>query len=126
MDFAIDIATDGSAIGAMTFNQAKHGNLMNNIYLSLAVKKGSWFQDLNFGSRLHLLQRAKNTEQTAALTEEYCKEALQWLIDTGRAKKIEVYSERDRLQDLHRLKLLVVVTKMDGEPVSFDTFVEVV
>ena len=126
MDFNIDIATDGSAAGAMTYEQATNGNLKNNIYLSLMVKKGSWFQDLNFGSRLHLLQRAKNTEQTAALAEEYCKEALQWLIDTGRATKMEITSERDRPQDLHRLKLIVAVTKADGDQVAFTTFVEVV
>jgi len=126
MDFAIDIATDGSAIGVMTFNKAENGNLMNNIYLSLVVKKGSWFQDLTFGSRLHLLQRSKNTEQTAVLAEEYCKEALQWLIDTGRARKIDVIAQRDRLQDLHRLLLQVTVTAITGEPVTFTTFVEVV
>jgi len=126
MDFNIDIATDGSAAGVMTFDKSANGNLMNNIYLSLVIKKGSWFQDLNFGSRLHLLQRAKNTEQTAALAEEYCKEALQWLIDTARATKIDVISERDRLQDLHRLKLLVAVTKADGDQVTYTTFMEVV
>jgi hypothetical protein len=37
-----------------------------------------------------------------------------------------VYSQRDRTQDLHRLKLLVEVTQADGRQVSFDTFVEVV
>jgi len=126
MDFAIDIATDGSATGAMTFDKGSDGNLRNNIYLSLVIKRGSWFQNLTFGSRLHLLQRAKNTEQTAALAEEYCKEALQWLIDTGRVKKIEIIAQRDREQDLHRLKLLVMVTKSNGDQVSFTTFVEVV
>ena len=126
MDFNIDIATDGSAAGAMTYEQATDGNLRNNIYLSLMVQKGAWFQDLNFGSRLHLLQRAKNTEQTAALAEEYCREALQWLIDTGRATKINVTSDRDRLQDLHRLKMIVEVTRADGDQVTYTAFVEVV
>lgn len=126
MDFLIDIATDSSAAGAMTYEQATDGNLMNNIYLSLVIKRGAWFQNPNFGSRLHLLQRAKNTEQTAALAEEYCKEALQWLIDTGRARNIDVIAQRDRSQDLHRLLLQVTVTATTGEPVTFTTFVEVV
>ena len=99
---------------------------MNNIYLSLIVRRGSFFQNTDFGSRLHLLKRAKNTEKTAALAEEYCKEALQWLIDTGRATKINVYTQRDRLQDLNRLKLLAEVTQADGRQVSFETFVEVI
>lgn len=124
MDFTIDIATDGLATGGMTFNKAE--NIMNNIYLSLMIRRGAWFQNPDFGSRLHLLLRAKNTPHTAALAEDYCKEALQWLIDTGRATKISVYSQRDRTQDLHRLKLAIEVTQSDGRRVTFDTFVEVV
>jgi len=126
MDFAIESATDGSATGTMTFDKGSDGNLRNNIFLSLVIKRGSWFQNPSFGSRLHLLQRAKNSEQTAALAEDYCKEALDWLIDTGRVKKIEIIAQRDREQDLHRLKLLVMVTQSSGDQVSFTTFVEVV
>ncbi len=123
MDFKI-LTDDDATVGRMTFDPA--GDIMNNVYLSLVVKRGSWFQNPDFGSRLHLLQRAKNTEKTAALAEEYCREALQWLLDVGRATKIDVRTERDRSQDLHRLKLLVEVTQADGRTVSFDRFVEVV
>lgn len=121
MDFKIHME---NADGQMTFNKAD--NIFNNVFLSLMIQKGSFFQNPDFGSRLHLLKRAKNTEKTAALAEEYCKEALQWLIDTGRAKKIDVYSQRDRIQDLNRLKLLVEVTQADGRQISFETFAEVV
>lgn len=123
MDFRI-LTDDDATVGRMTFDPA--GDIMNNVYLSLVVKRGSWFQNPDFGSRLHLLQRAKNTEKTAALAEEYCREALAWLIDCGRATKIDIHTERDRSQDLHRLKLLVEVTQADGRTVSFDRFVEVV
>jgi len=123
MDFKI-LTDDDATVGRMTFGPA--GDIMNNVYLSLVVKRGSWFQNPDFGSRLHLLQRAKNTEKTAALAEEYGQEALQWLIDTARATKIDVHTERDRSQDLHRLKLLVEVTQADGRTVTFDRFVEVV
>lgn len=122
MDFKI--LTDEDAMGQMTFDPAE--DIMNNVFLSLMVKRGSWFQNPEFGSRLHLLQRAKNTEKTAALAEEYCKEALEWLIDTGRATNVAVYTERDRTQDLHRLKFLVEVTQADGRQVTFERFVEVV
>jgi len=123
MDFRI-LTDDDATVGRMTFDPA--GDIMNNVYLSLVVKRGSWFQNPEFGSRLHLLHRAKNTEKTAALAEEYCREALQWLLDVGRATKVDVHTERDRSQDLHRLKLLVEVTQADGRTVSFGTFVEVV
>jgi len=122
MDFKI--LTDEDAMGQMTFDPAE--DIMNNVFLSLMVKRGSWFQNPEFGSRLHLLQRAKNTEKTAALAEEYCKEALRWLIDTGRATRIDVHTQRDRTQDLHRLKFIVEVTEANGRQVTFERFVEVV
>ncbi len=122
MDFKI--LTDEDAMGQMTFDPAE--DIMNNVFLSLMVKRGSWFQNPEFGSRLHLLQRAKNTEKTAALAEEYCKEALRWLIDTGRATRIDVHTQRDRTQDLHRLKFIVEVTVANGRQVTFERFVEVV
>lgn len=108
----------------MSFEKATDGNILNNIYLSLMVKKGSFFQNPDFGSRLHILK--KNTDRNEALAVEYCKEALQWLIDTGRASKIDIYTERDRTQNLNRLKLLVEATKADGDVVTFWTFLEVV
>lgn len=124
MDFAIEIATDGSASGKMTFDKAD--TIMNNVYLSLMVRRGSFFQNPEFGSRLHELSREKNTEHTASLVREYCKEALKWLIDCGRATKVDVYTERDPSVDPYRIKFLVEVTQADGRVVSFETFVEVV
>lgn len=123
MDFAIQ--TDGM-VGQMTFEKAEAGNLLNNIYLSLMVNKGAFFQNTDFGSRLYLLQRGKNTEKTASLVVEYCKEALQWIIDTGKAVKIDVTTQLDKTQDLNRLKLLVEAYPAVGDKVTFQTFVEVV
>jgi phage gp46-like protein len=125
MDFALTIDNQ-AGIADMTFEQATGGNLANNVYLSLMVKRGSFFQNPDFGSRLHLLQREKNTPRTEALAIEYCKEALAWLIETGRVSKFEYFTERDKAQVLERLKIIVVATKADGDTVSFATFVEVV
>jgi phage gp46-like protein len=123
MDFAITI--DSAGLGQMTFDKAT--TIMNNIYLSLVVARGSFFADTSFGSRLHLLQRAKNTDTTMRLAVDYCKEALQWMIDSGKASKVDVYAQRDRQQDLNRLKLLIEVTPYSGaEPVAFTTFIEVI
>ena len=121
MDFLI--AADGDT-GAMSFDRAE--DIRNNVFLSLVVKRGSWFQNPDFGSRLHLLHRAKNTERTAALARDYCLEALAWLKETGRATDIEVETERDRTLDLCRLRLLVRVARADGRVVHFNTFLEVV
>ncbi|PKN05562.1 MAG: hypothetical protein CVU74_01145 [Deltaproteobacteria bacterium HGW-Deltaproteobacteria-9] len=122
MDFAI---TTESGIGAMTFNKVE--TIMNNIYLSLVVARGSFFANTSFGSRLHLLQRAKNTDTTMRLAIDYCKEALQWMIDAGKASAVNVYAQRDRTEDLNRLKLLIEVTPYSGAaPVAFSTFIEVI
>jgi phage gp46-like protein len=119
MDFAISLQ-DGQP--QMTFNEA--GDINNNIYLSLTVAKGAFFHNPEFGLRQR--GRLKNTEATAALIRHDYKEALQWLIDTGRAKSVEVFAERDRTQDLNRLKLMVEVEQADGRTVTFTTFREVV
>lgn len=42
------------------------------------------------GSRLWLLKRRKQTEQTRIEAEEYCREALAWLVEDGIASSVEV------------------------------------
>jgi phage gp46-like protein len=124
MDFAIVVSVDGKATGEMTFDQSENGNLMNNVWLSLSVKKGSFFQNPDFG--LKDRGRMKNTERTAAIVVDDFRDALQWIVDTKKAKKIDVFAERDRTQDLHRLKILVAVTPVSGDAITFTRFVEVV
>lgn len=118
MDFSITIQ-EGRA--QMTFAPAS--GIFNNIYLSLAVEKGSFFHNPGFGLRRR--DRLKNTEATAALIRHDYLDALQWLVDTGRARSVDVAVERDRRQDLTRLKLLVEVVQTDGRVVTFTTFREV-
>ena len=119
MDFAI-VMNEGC--GEMTFDEAD--TIFNNVYLSWTIRKGTFFADPEFGSRFHLLK--KNTQHTAALAEEYGREALQWLLETGRAVKIKVQAARDSLRDPSRLNLLAEVIQSDGRLVSFEHFVEVV
>jgi phage gp46-like protein len=124
MDFAIAIDNQNGT-GQMTFEPATL--LMNNIYVSLMTRRGSFFQNPAFGSRLHLLQRSKNTNRTAQLAIDYSKEALAWLIDEGKAQAVDVYAQRDVKQVIHRLKLLIEVTPAGGgQAVEFTTFIEVV
>ena len=63
------------------------------------------------GSRLWLLARAKQTEETRQQAIENSHEALQWLIDDGHALKIDITAEwiiRERLQ------LIVITTTLKG------------
>ena len=122
MDFAIDTA---NGLGEMTFTPA--ANYMNNVYLSLMIDKGSWWFNPQFGSRLYLLKRAKLTPQTAALAVDYCKEALQWMLDAGRATAVDVQAASDMGLDgaTGRLLLQVSVTQANGQVITFNTFVPV-
>lgn len=121
MDFKLNI-DNATGTASMTFDRAE--NIMNNIYTSLMIRRGSYFADPAFGSRLHLLMRAKNTDATARMAMDYAREALQWMLDTGRARKIDVYAQRERM---HWLKLLIEVTPQGAsDVVAFEHFIEVI
>lgn len=123
MDFAL--AIDSTGYGQMSFDAET--SIRNNIYLSLMTQRGSFFVDPAFGSRLHMLARAKNTDQTAQRAIGYAQQALQWMIDTGRVRAINVLAQRDPARDRHRLYLLVEATPVNSdEPVLFSTFIEVI
>lgn len=121
MDYAIAIASAGLD-GEMTWEQC--ATIANNVYLSLAVARGSFFHNPNFGLRKR--ERLKNTEQTAALIRHDYQEALQWLIDVGRARAIQVAVQRRPLVDPYRLLILIEVEQADGRVLTFETFREVV
>ena len=120
-DCAIVIESDGLT-GSMTWGECT--TLANNVFLSLAVERGSFFHRPQFGLRKR--GRMKNTAATAALIRHDYLDALQWLIDIGRAKYVQVVVERDRTVDLHRLKISIEVEQADGRVLTFETFREVV
>jgi len=121
MDFAIEMTAGDPE---MTWTKAGNNNLLNNIALSLQVKRGAFFALPGFGSRLHLLK--KNTPSTAALAEEYCREALAWIIAAGRAKSIGITAERDALRWPDRLLLAIEVVAADDRITNYEQFVNVV
>lgn len=54
-----------------------------------------WWADTDaeagpIGSRIWLLSREKQTEEVRRRAEDYCREALQWLLDDDAADKVEV------------------------------------
>ena len=76
---------------------------------------GDVFGDDNslIGSRLWLLSREKQTEETRRRAIEYCIEALQWLIDDGHAVEIDVTA---KWALMGRLEFFVLMTLKDGSP----------
>lgn len=54
-------------------------------------------QERIYGSKLWLLRRGKTTVATLRRAEQYCLEALAWLIEKKIAAKVEVLATRPRL-----------------------------
>lgn len=119
-DFKIDPYTQDYEIQGGRF--ALTEEIGNNIYLSLMVGKGSWPFAPSFGSRLHLLTREKALERMERIAKEYCEEALKWIIDQGRAEKIDVTTELDK--DGMGMKCLIEATQQ-GRKVTYEHFVKV-
>ncbi len=53
-------------------------------------------QPYNIGSRIWLLSRAKQTQETLRLANDYIAEALQWLIDDGVVARFDITTEWTR------------------------------
>ena len=120
IDFALTIS--GSQ-AQMTYEPTT--DLGNNVWLSLMVKRGSFFQDPNFGSRLYLLQRAKNTLKTQALAIAYAQEALAWLISSGRATAINVTAEVVPTDSIWMRRFDIQVFQANGQQVTFTIYTPV-
>ena len=83
-----------------------------------SLDKRGWFGDLispavtgdQIGSRLWLLEREKTTPEVLKRAEEYCIEALQWMIDDGVVASIDIEVERQEAL----LAIKVELRKIDG------------
>lgn len=80
--------------------------------------RGWWGDSGNtvlIGSRLWLLQRAKQTQETLQRANDYIVEALQWLIDDGVVAKFDILVEWTQASELGAQ---VVAYKQDGSTVA--------
>lgn len=101
---------------------------INNIIMSLAVKKGSWWFNPTFGSELHTLARAKATDSTAQLVKTYVQSALKWLISSGKLTSVTVITEiipSSGSAQRGRINYLVTAIAPAGNELSYSNFVEV-
>ena len=85
-------------------------------------RRGWWADDASteegkIGSRLWLLDRAKEIEATLRAAEDYEREGLRWMIADGIAAEIDVLVEWTRPT---MLGSLVTVRKPDGQLVTLD------
>ena len=75
--------------------------------------RGWWADDAQYpiGSRLWLLERAKQEQSTLIRARDYITEALQWLIDDGVVASFDIYVEWARASVLG---MQVVAHKQNG------------
>ena len=121
-DAYLDPTTGGYVLADGTLTPDPARGLANAVYLRLMTPLGSYWADATLGSRLHELQREKDVERVAVLAKAYCQQALQPLLDDGRAQAVEIATER-----LHdgRLRLAVQITDAGGREHLFNHHVRV-
>ncbi|NTZ40654.1 hypothetical protein EXW94_23865 [Enterobacter sp. JMULE2] len=90
--------------------------LQNAVYLRLKTPLASYWADTKMGSRLHELKREKDLPRVHMLAKQYAQQALQPLLDDGRAQAITVDTFDDRPG---WLLLLITVTDGRGTPQTF-------
>ncbi|MEO2217328.1 phage GP46 family protein [Chromobacterium vaccinii] len=85
--------------------------LANAVYLRLMTPLGGWWADPTLGSRLHELSRSKDSSRIDLLACQYAEQALQPLLQDGRASRVQVSSQR---QGPGRLLLTIEVAETGG------------
>lgn len=97
--------------------------LQNAVYIRLTTPLGSWWADGRVGSLLHTLQREKDVARVGLLAEQYAREALQPLLDDGRAQEINVSHQQP-----HNgwCVLLIEVRDARGDSYQFEHPVKVI
>lgn len=90
---------------------------------TISVDRRGWAGDAlaevsgdRVGSRLWLLARKKQTEETRQVAVEYCREALQWFVDDQIATSITINAE---WVDGGRLNIAITMILINGD--SFNT-----
>lgn len=88
-------------------------------------RKGWWgdmFPDIDqdqIGSKLWTLARSKRVVETLRRTEDYAREALQWLIEDGVASRVTVAAEFQGEISEGRWVLSVIIARPSGEESRF-------
>lgn len=90
--------------------------LGNAVYIRLMTPLGTWWKDITVGSRLHELKRSKDLPRVGKLAKQYAEQALQPLLDDGRAQDITITVEQS-----HNgwLNLQIDITDATGNPQVF-------
>lgn len=114
MDFKV-ITQNG--LGLMTFD--KNTDISTDIYNSLAIRQGDFFQNTTFGSQLYLIKKV--TDKNLVLAKSYVDQALAWLIQTNKASQISVIVEKDST-NIDQIDIKVTAVQPNGVTVFYQQF----
>jgi phage gp46-like protein len=95
IDFALTLDDTGQP--QATLNNAD--TLLNAVLLSLHIKRGSFFLNPDFGSRLHELKSTSSPD--VALAKQYALESLEWLITVKKITTLDIIVTPGRNGRLH-------------------------
>ncbi len=115
MDALIDPST-------RDYTGASTHTLANAVYIRVTTPLGSYWAAPTIGSKLHLLSREKDTPRIRLLAAQYAEQALQPLIDSGRASALSVSSATG---ETGWLILLIDITDASGKVQHFEHPVKV-
>lgn len=116
MAVLIDPATRDYVLLDGTLQRDPANGLHNALYLRLTTPLGSYWADKELGSQLHFLRREKDVVRIQRLAKQYAEQALQPILDDGRATRIAVTTEQPHNG---RLYLLIEVEAASGETLTF-------
>jgi phage gp46-like protein len=120
MDTWVNPATGDYVYQAGAYVRDPANGLANAVYLRLMTPLATWWADPTLGSRLHELQREKDVARVALLAKQYSEQALQPILDDGRARAIVVTTERVKDASAGgRLQLSIAVTDAGGRALTF-------
>lgn len=108
---------------ARDYTNTQISTLQNAVYIRLTTPLGSWWADGRVGSLLHLVKREKDLARVGLLAQQYAEEALQPIIDDGRARAIVVTHQQPHDGSL---VLQIRVTDNRGEIFEFAHHVPVI
>lgn len=97
--------------------------LQNAVYIRLTTPLGTWWANGRVGSLLHTLTREKDVARVGLLAEQYAQEALQPLLDDGRALAIDIRHSQPKNG---KLFLFIQVTDNRGETLTFKHPVKII
>ena len=98
------------------YTHSRIDSLQNAVYLRLETPLGSYWADPALGSRLHELKRDKDLPQVRLRAIQYSEQALQPLLNDGRAQSITIDAQKGPKGWLF---LSVTVQDSAGSPHTF-------